>query len=141
MNRDRSGPDFSGSVVLFDGVCNLCNGCVRFILNRDTGGVFRFAALQSEISKNILKKSGLTTDGLDTFILVEGEKCYVRSEAALRVARRLGGAWGLLYVFIIIPRSLRDYVYGIVVRHRYEWFGKRPECMVPGPGDQERFLK
>jgi len=114
---------------------------VIFILNRDHGGVFRFAPLQSEASKGILQDSGLTTDSIDTFILVEDGKCYIRSEAALRVARRLGGVWGLLYVFIIVPRPLRDYVYGAVARHRYEWFGKRDECMVPGPGDRERFLK
>ncbi len=141
MNRDCSDPDYSRPVVLFDGVCNLCNSSVRFIIKRDPGSVFRFAPLQSDTSKSILKQFELPTDGLDTFILVEDGECYVRSEAALRVARRLGGGWGLLYGFIIIPRSIRDYVYGIIARHRYEWFGKKGQCMVPEPGDQERFLK
>jgi predicted DCC family thiol-disulfide oxidoreductase YuxK len=141
MNRDSSDPDLSRSIVLFDGVCNLCNSCVRFILNRDSGGLFSFSPLQSDISKSILQEFGLSNDSLDTFILVEDGKCYVRSEAALRVARRLGGVWGLFYAFIIIPRPFRDYMYGTVARHRYKWFGKREECMVPEPGDVERFLK
>ncbi len=141
MNRDSSDPDLSGSAVLFDGVCNLCNGSVGFIIKRDPRSVFRFAPLQSDISKSILQEFGLSNDSLDTFVLVEDGKCYVRSEAALRVARRLGGVWGLFYAFIIIPRPLRDYVYGIVARHRYKWFGKREECMVPEPEHRERFLK
>lgn len=141
MNTESSDPDYSGPVVLFDGVCNLCNSSVRFIIKRDHAGVFKFAPLQSATSKSILKDCGLPAESLDTFILVEDGKCFVRSEAALRVARRLGGAWGLLYAFMIIPRPIRDYVYGIVAGHRYKWFGKRDQCMVPRPGDQERFLK
>lgn len=141
MSTDSGDPDYTGPVVLFDGVCNLCSGSVRFIIDRDPGGVFKFTPLQSETSKSILDRLGLPTDSLDTFILVEDGKCYVRSEAALKVARRLGGAWALLYIFVIIPRPIRDYLYGTVARHRYEWFGKREQCMVPEPGDQERFLK
>lgn len=139
--KDVSESDITGPVVLFDGVCNLCNDSVKFIIKRDPGSVFKFAPLQSEISKTILQEFNLSTDSLDTLILIEDGKYYVRSEAALRIARRLGGVWGLLYIFIIIPRPLRDYIYSIVARHRYKWFGKREQCMVPEPGDQERFLK
>lgn len=131
----------TGPVVLFDGVCNLCNRSVMFIIKRDPGGVFKFAPLQSKAAKGLLQNFGLPTDDFDTFVLVEGGRCYVRSEAALRTAELLGGAWGgLASVLKVIPRSLRDRVYGYVARNRYKWFGKMDRCMVPGPGIQERFL-
>lgn len=137
MSKD----DRAGPVVLFDGVCNLCNRSVRFIIDRDPGGVFRFAPLQSEAGEKLLEQYGLPTENYGTFILIEGGRYYVRSEAALRVAKLLGGGWGLAYAFMTVPAPLRDRVYDYVARNRYKWFGRTDECMAPGPGIEERFLE
>lgn len=126
--------------MLFDGVCNLCNGAVNFIIDRDPDRRFRFAALQSEAAKPLLAHCDLPPDALDTLVVVEEGRCYARSAAALRVVRRLAGAWWLLYALVVIPRPLRDAVYGWIVRNRYRWFGKSDECRVPTPELRERFL-
>jgi predicted DCC family thiol-disulfide oxidoreductase YuxK len=125
---------------LFDGVCNLCNRSVQFVLKRDRRGVFRFASLQSEIGQSLLQRSGLPADQLDSFVLVENNKVYTRSTGALRVCRKLGGAWSLLYVFRIVPRPLRDAVYNWIARRRYSWFGKKDSCWLPSPEWKSRFL-
>lgn len=137
MSKD----DRVGPVVLFDGVCNLCNRSVRFIINRDPGGTFRFAPLQSEAGEKLLEQFGLPTRNYGTFILIEGGRYYVRSEAALRVAKLLGGGWGMVYALMAVPAPLRDRVYDYVARNRYKWFGRTDECMAPGPGTEERFLE
>ena len=131
---------YKGPIVLFDGVCNLCNGSVRFIIKRDPDGVFKYAPLQSEAAKEILREFGLPSGKLESLILIEDGKSYVRSVAALRIARRLGGAWPLLGTLTVVPRPVRDWVYCVVAKNRYKWFGRRDECMVPGPGDADRFL-
>ena len=128
------------AIVLFDGVCNLCNASVNFLLDRDPEGQFRFAALQSEAGHRHLERCGLAPGDLESFVLVEEGRCYRRSEAALRVARRLPGAWRLLYGLIILPPSVRDALYDVVARHRYRWFGRRDTCRLPTPEEQERFL-
>ena len=128
------------SIVLFDGVCNLCNGAVQFIINRDPEGRFAFASLQSAAGQAYLRQFGLSTDAFDTFVLVEGEKAYTRSTAALRIARRLPGAWRLLYALVIVPRPVRDWGYGLVARNRYRLFGRRDSCMMPTPGLKAKFL-
>jgi predicted DCC family thiol-disulfide oxidoreductase YuxK len=128
------------AVLLFDGVCNLCNGTVRFVAERDPVGRFHFAALQSDKGRELLARCGLPLDALDTFVLVEGDRCWTRSDAALRVARGLSGAWPLLAVLRLVPRFLRDRVYGWVAGHRYAWFGKQESCMVPSPELRSRFL-
>ncbi|MEQ9619730.1 MAG: thiol-disulfide oxidoreductase DCC family protein [Deltaproteobacteria bacterium] len=127
-------------VILFDGVCNLCSGSVSFIIKRDRDGVFKFAPLQSEAGARLIEKFNIQDEGLETFVLVEEENAYTRSTAALRALRRLGGLWGLLYGFIVIPAPLRDAVYDFIARNRYRWFGRKDECMVPGPGIKNRFL-
>jgi predicted DCC family thiol-disulfide oxidoreductase YuxK len=127
-------------VVLFDGVCNLCNGSVQFILKHDPKGYFKFAALQSTAGAEILKYFNLSTTDFDTFVFVERGKPYLRSSAALRVARGLSGLWPLLYAFVIIPAPLRDLGYRWVARNRYRWFGKRDTCMIPSPELKARFL-
>lgn len=131
---------FATSVVLFDGVCNLCNGAVQFIIKRDAKNRFSFASLQSEAGQARLRQFNLATDAFDTFVLVEGGKAYTRSTAALRIARRLPGAWQLLYGLMIIPKPLRDWVYGLVARNRYRLFGKQDSCMMPTPELRARFL-
>ncbi len=128
-------------IILFDGVCNLCSGSVKFVIERDPEGIFRFAPLQSEAGREISRKRGLPEDGFSTFVLVEGGGVYTRSTAALRVLRRLGGLWRLLYGLIIIPPVLRDALYDYIARNRYEWFGKKDECMVAGPDVRKRFLE
>jgi predicted DCC family thiol-disulfide oxidoreductase YuxK len=127
-------------ILLFDGVCNLCNRGVQFIIRHDTKEKFKFAALQSEAGQGLLKKFNLPTTDFDTFVLVEGEKYYRRSTAALRIAKDLNGAWKLFYGFIIIPAFLRDWVYNLVANSRYKIFGRTDSCMIPTPELRRRFL-
>ena len=128
-------------VILFDGVCNLCNGSILFILNRDPSGIFRFAPLQSETGKNPLSKFDLPNDKLDSIILVENNEYYLRSTAELKILQRLGALWKIVYVFMLVPRPVRDYIYDIVARNRYKWYGKRAECMIPSSDIESRFLE
>jgi predicted DCC family thiol-disulfide oxidoreductase YuxK len=131
----------SYSIILFDGVCNLCDGVVQFVLKKDKKARFRFAALQSESGTAILKQFGLPTEVYHSFVLVESGRAYQKSEAALHVLKGLGGVWILLYGFIIIPRPIRDFIYDWVARNRYRFFGKKDECMLPTPEIRARFLK
>jgi predicted DCC family thiol-disulfide oxidoreductase YuxK len=127
-------------VVLFDGVCNLCNQSVLFIIKRDPGDTFRFAALQSGFGMRVLEQHQLDVSGLYSIILVEGDKITDRSTAALRIARRLNGLWPLLYALIVIPPFIRNWVYDWISRNRYKWFGKKDECMIPTPDLKARFV-
>lgn len=128
----------SHAVVLFDGVCNLCNASVNFLIDRDAEAVFRFAPLQSDLGQRLVADCDL--DSEDTIVLVEGGRCYTRSAAVLRVARRMDGAWPLLSVLLAVPRPLRDAVYRFVARNRYRWFGKQDACRLPTPDLRRRFL-
>jgi predicted DCC family thiol-disulfide oxidoreductase YuxK len=128
------------AVVLFDGVCNLCNGIVNFLIDRDAAGYFRFGALQSEAARPLLERCGLTSDFLGGIVLVEDGECFTRSTAVLRVLKRLGGFWPLLYGFILVPRPLRDVAYDWFIQRRYRWFGKRDSCRLPTPELKDRFL-
>jgi len=132
--------DVSHPIVVFDGECNFCSSIVAFVIKRDKRGVFRFAPFQSEAGKTLLEKHGIREGYFDSFILIEDGKLYIRSEAALRLWRRLGGLWSLTYAFIAVPAFIRDAVYDFVARNRYKWFGKKDECMIPGPEVRERFL-
>lgn len=126
-------------VILFDGVCNFCNSSVQFIIKRDPRGIYQFTSLQSEVGQKLLKDHEVPVE-LDSFIYIEDEKIYFKSTAALKVFRNLKGLWKLLYIFIIVPRPLRDVVYGVIARNRYKWFGKRDACMIPSPEQRKRFL-
>ena len=128
-------------ILLFDGVCNLCIGVVNFIIKRDTIGKFKFAALQSESGQELLKKFGLSADDFDSFVFIRGEQYFIKSTAGLNVLKELGGVWKLFYAFIIIPRPLRDFIYGIVSKTRYRIFGKRDTCIIPTPEIKRRFLQ
>jgi predicted DCC family thiol-disulfide oxidoreductase YuxK len=128
------------SVVLFDGVCNFCEGTVNFIIARDPHAYFRFAALQSPVAHQLLESCASPPPTSDSLVLVEGEKCYTRSTAALRIARRLRSPWFLLYGLIIVPRPIRDALYDWFARNRYRWFGKQDECLVPDTDTRRRFL-
>jgi len=128
------------ALILFDGVCNLCESSVQFILLRDEQAYFQFASLQSDSANKILTQHGLKTSNFDSIVLIENGKIYQRSDAALRIAKQLSGAWKLFYAFIIVPRFIRDAVYNIVAKNRYRWFGKKNECMLPKPEWKHRFL-
>lgn len=132
--------DIPGPIVLFDGVCNLCNRSVQFIIKRDKKKKFRFASLQGNFGQQILKSHNLPADDFNSFILLEGDKLYTQSRAALRVLKHLGRGWQLLYGFIIVPKFIRDAIYKWLARNRYKWFGKRESCMIPTPELRSRFL-
>jgi predicted DCC family thiol-disulfide oxidoreductase YuxK len=127
-------------IILFDGVCNFCNFWVNFLLDRDKKDRFRFTALQSEKGNELLKKFNLSTDDFDTFVLIDNEKFYIKSTAVLLVAKNLAGLWKTLYVFIIIPKSIRDFVYTLVAKNRYKLFGKKEACRIPTLEERKKFL-
>lgn len=127
------------SIVLFDGVCNFCNGAVNFIINHDPNKKFRFAPLQSEIGQELQQKHGIGDD-IDSIVLVEDDKAYTHSTAGLRVARTMGGIWSLAYIFIIVPAPIRDFFYKLFARNRYRLFGRQDACVLPTPDVRERFL-
>lgn len=128
------------NLVLFDGVCNLCSALVQFIIRHDRAAKFRFAAIQSEIGNAIFQSHGLDPGELQTFVFIADRKMFIRSDAAIEVASRFGGAWKSLRLFKLVPRVVRDSIYTIVARNRYRWFGRKEVCMVPTPEIKERFL-
>lgn len=136
-----SAEEISHPVVLFDGVCNLCNGSVQFILERDRRRTFRFASLQSEAGRALMAAHGLDPDALNSVVLIEGGRARQESSAALGIVKHLPGAWKLLRVLAAIPRPLRDAVYRRIARNRYRWFGKQETCWLPTPELRERFLE
>jgi predicted DCC family thiol-disulfide oxidoreductase YuxK len=129
-----------GAVVLFDGVCTLCNGLVSFLIPRDSDGRFQFAALQSDAGQELLTRHGLPTEGFDSFVLVEGEQVYTKSAAAIRVAELLGWPYRAARVGRLIPRGLRDSLYDVVADNRYDWFGRKDRCMIPDEDVSDRLL-
>ncbi|MEM1269121.1 MAG: thiol-disulfide oxidoreductase DCC family protein [Bacteroidota bacterium] len=128
------------SILLFDGVCNLCNGAVNFVIDRDADGQVMFAPLQSDVGRELLVSRGLNPDALDSLVLIEEGQAFQRSTAALRVARHLDGPWRFLYAFRVVPRVIRDAVYDLVARSRYSMFGKQDACRLPTPDERARFL-
>lgn len=132
--------DTAHPIVLFDGVCNLCNRWVRHIIRHDPRGRFRLASLQSDAGRALQQEYGIDPEGLDTVVLIDKGRVYTKSDAALRIARRLTGPSCYWWPARHIPRPLRDAAYDLIARNRYRWFGQRDECMVPRPGDRERFL-
>ena len=129
------------SVILFDGICNLCNGFVRFIIKHDKQEKFKFASLQSEAAKKIMRQFNFPDGELKTIVLVDGGKIYLRSRAVLKIASQLNGAWKLATVFYLIPSFLSDALYNVISKYRYKVFGKREECMVTGVDLRRRFLE
>jgi predicted DCC family thiol-disulfide oxidoreductase YuxK len=127
-------------VILFDGVCNFCDGSVNFIIRKDDKRLFKFAPLQSEAGEKLVEEYGLNKPGLDSVILIENGRAYTHSTAALKIAKQLGGIYSWTYVFIYLPRGLRDFFYKLFARNRYRLFGKKDECMIPTPEVRERFL-
>lgn len=128
------------SIILFDGVCNLCNGAVQFIIKRDKKEAFQFTSLQSDTGQAILQHYQLPTQNFDSFLFLENGKLYSQSTAALKITPKLNGLWKLVYVGIIIPKPFRDFIYAWIAKNRYRWFGKKAQCMLPSPELKNRFL-
>jgi len=129
------------NILLFDGVCNLCNGLVRFIIKRDKKAEFKFASLQSAAAQQLMNDVGLSGLKMESVVLIQGDHYYLKSTAVLKMLRELGGAWSLFYVFIWIPRPVRDFIYDLIAKSRYKIFGKQDSCMIPTPEQEARFLQ
>jgi predicted DCC family thiol-disulfide oxidoreductase YuxK len=129
------------SIILFDGVCNLCNASVNFVIKHDKKAQFLFASFQSDAAKEIMLHFNLENLNEDTVILVKDRKVYNKSTAALKIARRLDGGFKAFYAFFIVPKFLRDWVYVYIAKNRYQWFGKRESCMTPSLELKNRFLE
>ncbi|WP_205967523.1 thiol-disulfide oxidoreductase DCC family protein [Aquisalinus luteolus] len=128
-------------VIVFDGVCNLCNGSVQFVLKRDDAGLFRFASVQSMTGSRMVREAGYDPQDPSTFLLVESGRAYEKSDAVIRILSRLNHPWPLISkAMSVVPRFIRDPGYRLVARNRYRLFGKRDTCMIPSPGVRERFL-
>jgi predicted DCC family thiol-disulfide oxidoreductase YuxK len=143
MRKDSIENAASHPIILFDGVCNLCNGSINLILKwdaGDNGGVFRFATLQSEAGKAQLEKFGLEKRSMTSIGLLEGGRYFEKSEAALRILRNLGWPFKALYPLMLLPRPLREAGYDLIARNRYRIFGRRETCMMPTPEIRARFL-
>lgn len=138
------------NVILVDGLCVLCNGFTRFVILRDPSIKFKFAAFQSDAGRAASLRFGLPSINdntapidmkLESIILIEGDKHYVKSAAALRIFKNLKGLWPVLYVWIIVPKFIRDWMYDIIARNRYKWFGRLNACPIPDEKDNEHFLR
>lgn len=128
-------------IILFDGVCNLCNKSVQFVIKKDKQAKFKFAALQSEAGRQLLKEYNRSQNNFTTIIYIRNNKIYTRSSAALHILKDLGGIWQLCYPFIVIPPFIRNPVYNIIAQNRYKLFGKQDSCMIPTPDLKNRFLE
>ena len=128
-------------IILFDGVCNLCNGFIQFIIKRDKQDTFRYASLQSEIGQQLLLERYIDTALIDSVVLIEpGVAYYIKSDAALQIGSYLKGYRSISRILYLIPRDLRNIVYDLIARYRYAWFGKKDVCMVPSPELKAKFL-
>ena len=130
----------NSAIILFDGVCNLCNSSVNFVIKHDKKGYFRFASLQSETGKELLKQFSIDPLSTDSIVLIENNKAYIRSTAALRITKHLNKFYPALYLFIGIPPFIRNFVYDYIARNRYKWFGKKEACMIPTDAMKSKFL-
>lgn len=127
-------------ILLFDGVCNLCDGFVQFVLKRDHKGLFIFASLQSEVGQQLLEKHQVKVQELSTVVLIDGTNVYTHSDVPLMVVKDLGSIYALFYPFKILPKQFRNRVYNWVAKNRYRFFGKKEVCMLPKPEWRNRFL-
>lgn len=128
------------AIILFDGICNLCNSSVRFVLKNDDKNQFLFASLQSDAAQKLLLQFNQENDKMMSLVLIEGDKVYDKSTAALRIGKKLKAPWNFLYFFIIVPKVIRDFVYNIIAKNRYKWFGKRDSCLVYSGEYKNRFI-
>lgn len=134
-------PDLAAPIVLFDGVCNFCNGSVNWVIDRDRAKRVRFASFQSPAGQVILRHFGMPLDRFDSVVLIEDGKAFSMSDAAIRITRHLPRPWRWTMALLIVPRPLRDAVYGLIARNRYRWFGASESCRMPGPEFEGRFIE
>ena len=127
-------------LLLFDGVCNLCNGAVNFIIDRDKHQDIVFASLQSELGQQILQQYHLSKKDFKSMVLIRNGEISIKSNAVLEISKKLSGAWPLLYAFKIVPRFLRDWIYEVISANRYKWFGRKDQCRVPTADIESRFV-
>lgn len=127
------------NIILFDGECNFCNESIQFIMRREKNAHYQFASIQGDVGQELLKKFHVP-ENLDSLILVEDNKCYYKSSAALRICKHLKGGWSLLPSLLIIPTPLRDAFYDLVAKNRYKWFGNTENCEIPLAEKRKRFL-
>ncbi len=127
-------------IIFFDGVCNLCNSSVQFVIKRDKDEKFHFSSLQSDFAKKSLANEDVKVGDLQSIVLKDGNTILNKSSAALTIAKNLNGLWPVLYMFMIIPKFIRDWVYDLIAANRYKWFGKLDECMIPSPELKSRFI-
>jgi predicted DCC family thiol-disulfide oxidoreductase YuxK len=128
-------------IILFDGVCNLCNNAVQFIIKNDKKDIFRFVAFQSDFGKEIFNYIGVDRNKIDSIILYyPGVAYYYKSSAAIEIAEELGGMYSLISILKILPEKLRNYVYDYIAKNRYKWYGKKESCMIPTPELKAKFL-
>ncbi len=130
----------SRNIVIFDGVCNFCNGAVNFIIKRDPEGIFAFTPMQSDLAKELMKKHQIFNVGIDTFLLIKDGQCFIFSSAALEIAKDLTGFWYLFNILKLIPAPVRDFFYKLFARNRYKLFGRKEHCMVPTTEIRSRFV-
>lgn len=135
LNRDEP------AVLLIDGQCLLCNKITHFVAKRDRSKAFQFAMLQSPIGQQLLIEGDFPLNDINTFVMVQGEKYYTKSDAALRVFRKLDGFWRILYLFIVVPQAWRNLVYDVIARNRYRMFGRADVCLLPTPELMGRFME
>ena len=129
-------------IILFDGVCNLCNTSVQYVIKHDKNDVFRFVALQSELGQKIIKHLGISDRNIDSIVLYEpGRAYYYKSGAALKIAKYLGGIFNYAFIFRIIPTGIRDIIYDYIAKNRYKWYGKKESCIIPTPELKAKFLE
>ena len=127
-------------IILFDGVCNLCNASIQFIIARDKQKKYRFASLQSHFAQLNLTDEISNQKNRSTIILLDGDKCLSKSDAVLAITRNLSGLWPMLYIFVTIPKCIRNGVYDYIAKNRYSWFGKKDSCMIPTSELSNRFI-
>lgn len=128
-------------IILFDGVCNLCNSSIQFVIKHDKKNHYKFAALQSDVAKILLNERGIDSSQIDSIVLIDPNTAYyIKSSAALEIGKSFGGGWRLLSIFEWVPRPIRDWIYDLIAKNRYSWFGKQNDCMIPTPELKAKFL-
>ena len=127
-------------VIIFDGVCNFCNGAVNFIIKRDKNNSFVFAPMQSPTAQELIAQYGIENIVGDSFILIKNGHCYLRTDAALEVTKDLAGFWYLFRAFKLLPTAFRDYFYQMIAKNRYRFFGKKSHCVLPSDEEKSKFL-
>jgi len=136
MNQNIDLPN----IVIFDGICNFCHRAVNFIIQRDPKRQFKFAPVQSDYAQAVMRKHRVNMTGIETFVLIKNGRCFTQTNAALEITKTLSGLWCLFYIFKIVPRPTRDYVYQVFARNRYRLFGRAQSCLLPSKEIKSRFI-